>query len=140
MKSSNSYYYFGGFRNNYVDYRSPSRYLELSSFPGLEINNVSSNQFVKSMLELNLPPFYGIQIKSLQLMPKYLKTSLFSSILLTDVANIEKKNIYSNIGIQCSLKLQYLSQLSSSLSLGYARAFHEHRSSDEFMFSVSLFN
>lgn len=140
QNSSNSYYYFGGFRNNYLDYRSPSRYQELPSFPGVDINEIPANQFVKSMLELNFPPFYGIQFKSLQMMPKYLKTSLFTSILLTDVEAIESKNIYSNIGIQWTLKMQYLSQLSGSLSLGYARAFHESHSSDELMLSVSLFN
>ena len=30
-------FYFGSFRNNYVDYRPEKRYRELESFPGFEI-------------------------------------------------------------------------------------------------------
>ena len=38
-------FYFGGFGNNYVDYRNEKRYREFYSFPGLELNEAGRPQF-----------------------------------------------------------------------------------------------
>ena len=37
-------FYFGGFRNNWVDWRDEKRYRESYAFPGLEINEVGGTQ------------------------------------------------------------------------------------------------
>ena len=49
-------YYFGSFRNNYVDNRPEKRYREMESFPGFEIDQIAARRFAKLTGEVNLPP------------------------------------------------------------------------------------
>ena len=49
-------FYFGGFGNNYVDDKSIKRYREYYSLPGFEIDEISALNFVREMVEWNLPP------------------------------------------------------------------------------------
>ena len=49
-------YYFGTFRNNYVDDRGEKRYREMESFPGFEIDEIAARRFAKLTGEINLPP------------------------------------------------------------------------------------
>ena len=49
-------FFFGGFGNNYVDRGDEKRYRETYSMPGAELNEIGGRNFVKSMVELNLPP------------------------------------------------------------------------------------
>ena len=49
-------FYFGGFGNNYVDSGPVQRYREYYSLPGFEIDQVSGLNFVRQMVEWNLPP------------------------------------------------------------------------------------
>ena len=51
-----SNYYFGGFGNNWVDYKEVRRFREYYSFPGIEINELGGNNFGKLLLECDLPP------------------------------------------------------------------------------------
>ena len=49
-------FFFGGFGNNYVDRGNEKRYRETYSMPGAELNEIGGRNFVKSTIELNLPP------------------------------------------------------------------------------------
>jgi hypothetical protein len=49
-------FYFGSFRNNYVDNRPEKRYRELEAFPGFEIDQIDARRFAKLIGEVNLPP------------------------------------------------------------------------------------
>jgi len=49
-------FYFGAFRNNYVDDRPEKRYREMEAFPGFEIDEISARRFAKLTGEVNLPP------------------------------------------------------------------------------------
>ena len=49
-------YYFGSFRNNYVDDRPVKRYRATESFPGFGIDEISARRFGKLTGEINLPP------------------------------------------------------------------------------------
>src|SRR5262249_59318720 len=51
-----AYYYFGSFRNNYVDNGEVKRYRDYDSFPGFRIDEIAAKNFVRSVLEWNLPP------------------------------------------------------------------------------------
>jgi hypothetical protein len=54
--SALSKFYFGGFRNNYVDWQPSEQYRELTAFAGLEIDEIPARNFIKTMGELNLKP------------------------------------------------------------------------------------
>ena len=49
-------FFFGGFGNNYVDHDDEKRYRETYAFPGAELNEIGGRNFLKSTVELNLPP------------------------------------------------------------------------------------
>ena len=49
-------FYFGGFKNNYVDDKEYRRYHEPGTFPGVEIDQIAGHNYAKVLLELNLPP------------------------------------------------------------------------------------
>lgn len=133
-----SSFYFGGFRNNYVDFRDSRRFRSLSAFPGVSINSIDANSFSKITAELNLPAFYGLKGKSLNLIPKHLQTCFFSSIMLDSPEPWTEANISYNYGFQADLYFILLSQLQSTISLGYARAFHQDKHSHELMASLRL--
>ena len=50
-------FFFGGFGNNYVDRGEEKRYREYYAFPGAQLNQLGGRNFLKSMVELNLPPW-----------------------------------------------------------------------------------
>ncbi len=41
-------YYFGSFRNNYVDNRPEKRYREMESFPGFDIDQIAARKFAQA--------------------------------------------------------------------------------------------
>jgi hypothetical protein len=53
---SNSYFYFGGFGNNYVDYRTVQLYRDMSSLPGVQIDEISALNYGKLTTEINFRP------------------------------------------------------------------------------------
>lgn len=134
-----SKYYFGGFGNNIIDDRAEKRYREYYSFPGTEINSLSGNNFGKFILELNLPP---IRFSTLGINPLYvrwMRTSLFSSALLTDIFEKETRKYNYNIGLQIDFEIVSLSILKSYLSFGYAYGRFDSNNNQEFMISLKVF-
>ena len=63
---------FGAFGNNYVDHRTEKRYREFYSFPGVDLNQIPAKNFVKGMLEWNLPPLRS-RLSILSSMPPEVK-------------------------------------------------------------------
>jgi hypothetical protein len=131
-------FYFGGFGNNWVDYREVQRYRSPSSFPGVNISDIGGSDFAKTTLELTLP---AVKFRSLgvpSLYSNWARLSLFTSGLMTNITDGERHDVAS-IGGQVDLSLVLFSNMDATLSVGYARAF-EHGSmlSDEYLLSLKL--
>ncbi len=75
-------FYFGGFGNNYVDSGPVQRYREYYSLPGFEIDQVSGLNFVRQMVEWNLPPviFESVGMPSFHL--AWLRPAIFATALV----------------------------------------------------------
>jgi len=116
-------FYFGGFRNNWVDHREEKRYRESPSFPGLEINEVGGTSYARGMAEWNLPPlrFSGAGTPSFYL--TWLRPAVFASVLVTNPDESALRRTIGNAGAQLDLRLGMLSRLELTLSAGYAAAF-----------------
>ena len=116
-------FYFGGFRNNWVDHREEKRYRESSSFPGLEINEVGGTNYARGMVEWNLPPlrFRGAGTPSFYL--TWLRPAVFASVIVTNADESALRRTITNAGGQIDLRLGMLSRLDLTLSAGYAAAF-----------------
>ncbi len=115
-----SRFYFGGFRNNYVDWQPSEQYRENLAFPGVDIDEVPARHFVKTMGELNLKPIRMRNVGASWLYPTYVKTSLFASHLLTDFHQPSLKRNLFNFGAQMDIQLVLASYLRTTWSAGYA--------------------
>jgi hypothetical protein len=116
-------FYFGGFRNNWVDHREEKRYREPDAFPGLEINEVGGTNYARAMAEWNLPPlrFRGAGTPSFYL--TWLRPAVFASVLVTNADDDALRRTIGNAGAQLDFRLGMLSRLELTLSAGYAAAF-----------------
>ena len=75
-------FYFGSFRNNYVDNRPEKRYRELESFPGFEIDQITARKFGKLTGEVNLPPVRFAEIGTPAFFLSYARPALFGGTML----------------------------------------------------------
>ncbi|HET7745663.1 MAG TPA: hypothetical protein VFM29_00075, partial [Vicinamibacteria bacterium] len=132
-------FFFGGFGNNWVDRGAEKRYREHYSFPGVELNEVGGTSFVKSMLELNLPPLRFRRLGTPGLHVTWARPALFTSALVTDPSDGALRRTLTNVGGQVDFRFTILSALDMTLSAGYAAAFEDgHRPRREGMVSLKL--
>jgi hypothetical protein len=132
-------WYFGGFGNNYVDDGEVKRYREFYSLPGFEIDGISAQDFIKSVLELNLPAirFEEVGIPSFYL--QHLRTALFAAALTTDIGDRQYEETYSSFGLQVDLFFTMIHRLPMTLSVGYARGYRDGKKfDDEIMVSLKI--
>ncbi|MFO7616122.1 MAG: hypothetical protein R6V75_02605 [Bacteroidales bacterium] len=135
---TNSHFYFGGFGNNYLDYRAVRQFRDMSSFPGVEINRIKALNYGKVCGELNLPPvrFRRLGVKGFY--ATHAQATLFGLGLFTNLANdLPQENYYSS-GLQVDLQIVLFSLLKTTLSFGYSRAFNPELAGNQFMFSLKL--
>ncbi|MCH8247740.1 MAG: hypothetical protein IH951_15220, partial [Bacteroidetes bacterium] len=115
-------FYFGGFRNNYVDKRSEKQYREAIAFPGLEIDEIGGSNYAKVMAELILPPIRFRHIGGTMLFLKWMRLSVFASALYVnldqefDLAPLPSRQRAFNVGAQVDIQIQLFSYLRSMLS------------------------
>ena len=134
-----NYFYFGGFGNNYLDNGSVHRFRELSSFPGVSINELPANSFAKATFEWNLPPYRFRNFGFLPAYITYARLSLFSSLLSNTSREISFRNFYYNAGLQVDFELSLFYLLKTYLSFGYALAFkYDWNPREEFMISLKF--
>jgi hypothetical protein len=132
-------FYFGGFGNNWVDHGEIRRYREYTSFPGLDIDQAGGTDFGKLMVEWRLPPMRFRRLGVPQFYCTWGTLTLFSSGLATDFDRASLRQTYANVGAQADLKIVAFTNLSFTLSFGYARARDPVRGwSDEVMVSLKI--
>jgi len=134
-----SNFYFGGFGNNWVDHQSIRRYRDVESFPGVGLNAIGGTDFVKAILEWNPPPLRFRRLGFPVLYCTWARLALFSMGLVTGMTDKAFRTEAVSLGAQVDFKLVIFSNLSSTLSLGYARAAARgYERSDEFMISLKI--
>jgi hypothetical protein len=132
-------WYFGAFGNNYVDDREVKRYREFYSFPGFEIDQLSAQNFFKSVLEWNLPPlrFSNIGIPSVFLSSA--RPALFAGVLLTDLNDSRYREDYYSVGLQVDFSITVAHRHPLTLSVGYAQGYlGGSRQDNEVMVSLKV--
>ncbi|HET6947598.1 MAG TPA: hypothetical protein VFJ45_07280, partial [bacterium] len=115
-------FFFGGFGNNWVDYRDIRQFRETGSVPGLEINQVGGTTYGRAQVEWMLPPlrFRRVGIPSFYL--RWAGLSLFATGLITNVDEAAVRRTIGSVGAQLDVQLVTLSHLNSTLSVGFAMA------------------
>jgi hypothetical protein len=132
-------FYFGGFGNNYIDYREEKRYREYYSFPGVELNSIGGTNYGKLMAEWNLPPLRFSNIGFTSFFLNYARTSLFSTAIVTNVDSKEFRRSVMDYGTQIDFTTILLFHLKMTFSAGYGMALERNqRPVDEWMFSLKI--
>ena len=115
-------YYFGSFRNNYVDNRPEKRYREMESLPGFEIDQIAARKFAKLTGELNLPPVRFEEVGTAAFFLSYARPALFGGTML--LRSPEKRNYrLFDVGAQVDLGFTVVMRLPMVLSVGVGRGF-----------------
>jgi hypothetical protein len=120
-------FYFGGFRNNYVDHADEKRYREFVAFPGVPIDEVGGRNFAKSTLEWNLPPWRFRRAGKPGFYASWLRPAVFVSGVATNLDAPSVRRAAASLGGQVDLRFTMLSVLRLTLSAGAAVAVAQDR-------------
>ncbi|MEO5699021.1 MAG: hypothetical protein ABIS17_04115 [Casimicrobiaceae bacterium] len=132
-------FYFGGFGNNYVDDGTIKRYREYTSLPGFGIDEVSALNFVRELVELNLPPLTFERVGTPGFYLTWLRPSVFAAGLLTDPGSSTLRKTYGSVGTQADLRFTVIHRYDMTLSIGYALGYRSgHRVGSEWMVSLKI--
>jgi hypothetical protein len=115
-------FFFGGFGNNWVDYRVIRQFRETESFPGLEINNAGGANYGRIQVEWTSPPLRFRRVGVPSLYFRWASLSLVATGLMTDVDDAAARRGIASVGAQVDIRLVTLSHLDSTFSTGFAVA------------------
>ncbi len=132
-------YYFGGFGNNWIDHQSVKRYQEYYAFPGADLNSISGTNFARLMAELNLPPLRFRHIGIPAMYPRWLRSSIFVSAIVTNLDDDTLTRNIRNFGIQADMEIVLFSLFTTTISAGYGYAFESGKKlGNELMVSLKI--
>ena len=132
-------FFFGGFGNNYVDSGSIKRYRKYYAFPGFDLNAIPGRNFYRNMIEWNLPPIRFKRAGHARFYLAYARPAIFASAITTNFDDDLLEYSAQNIGLQVDMHIEFLSRLSMTLSVGYAKGYGEGDfEDDEFMISLKI--
>jgi hypothetical protein len=133
-------FYFGGFGNNYVDDGSIQRYRDWESFPGFGLQEISGLNFVREMIEWNIPPLVFESAGTAAFHAAWLRPAIFASAMVTNPGNSSLRQNYESVGGQADLRFSILHWYDLTLSAGYAVGFRDgKRAGSEWMLSLKIF-
>ncbi len=132
-------FYFGGFGNNRIDHQEVSRYREYYAFPGVKLNQIGATDYLKSLVEWNLPPKRFRSFGTSYLYCNWARVSLFSGVIGGNLASAQNRQVVGNAGAQLDMKVVIASYLNTTFSVGLAGAQDRTgRRSSEVMVSLKL--
>jgi hypothetical protein len=112
-------FYFGSFRNNYVDDRPEKRYREAESFPGFAIDEIAARRYAKLTGEVNLPPVRFAEVGTAAFYLSHLRPAVFGGLLATQAPD-GRSHRYVDLGAQLDLNFTIALRLPMVLSVGAA--------------------
>ena len=131
-------YYFGAFRNNYVDDRPEKRYREMESFPGFEIDEIAARRFARVTGEINLPPIRFAEVGTPALYLSYIRPAMFAGAMAT-AAPDGSAHHYVDVGAQLDLNFTVAMRLPMVLSVGTAAGWADgHYRRTEWLASLKI--
>jgi hypothetical protein len=91
------------------------------------------------MLDWNLPALRFRRAGTLALYASWLRVSIFGGGLVTNFDDAGSRRELANVGAQADLRMQFLTQMPLTLSLGWANAAERHGgTSREWMLSLKV--
>jgi hypothetical protein len=131
-------FYFGSFRNNYVDDRPVKRYREMESFPGFAIDEIAARRFAKVTGEVNLPPIRFAEVGTPAFFLSYVRPAIFAGGMATDEPD-RTSHHYANLGAQLDFAFTVAMRLPMVLSVGAAGGWRDgHYRKTELLASLKV--
>ena len=131
-------FYFGAFRNNYVDNRPEKRYREMESFPGFEIDEIAARRFARVTGEVNLPPLRFAEIGTPAFFLSYVRPAVFAGAMATQAPD-RSTHRYYDAGGQLDLNFTVALRLPMVFSVGAAAGFEDgHYRKTEWLASLKI--
>ncbi len=132
-------FYFGGFGNNYIDRNEEKRYREYYSFPGADLNSLAGRNFVRSMVEWNLPPVRFSRVGTPAAYLAWIRPAVFVSGLMTNLDRGDLRRRAISTGAQLDFRFTVMAVLDMTLSVGGGVAFERgQKSAREGMISLRV--
>ncbi|NNF16287.1 MAG: hypothetical protein HKN70_06040, partial [Gammaproteobacteria bacterium] len=133
-----SQHYFGGFGNNYVDNGEVKRYRQYDSFPGVNIDAIGGQKFVKSLVEWNLPPLRFRKAGTPSLFLSHARPAVFFGALTTDPGKSFERTL-TTMGAQIDFAFTLAHRLPMTLSVGYGVGIEDGNEIDnEWLLSLKI--
>lgn len=128
-------FFFGGFGNREIENEPVKQFEKMFRFPGVPIYSITSDKFLKAMLENSFPPIRipNISVGSIDL--KNINVSVFTQGLFSDSPDIDKA---INLGAQLNILLEHWYNLESTVSAGIAKAWWRGGDDTEWFISWKL--
>ena len=131
-------YYFGAFRNNYVDNRPEKRYREMESFPGFDIDEITARKFARLTGEVNLPPLRFAELGTPAFYLSYIRPALFGGGMATQAPDGSGHHYY-DVGAQFDLAFTVALRLPMVFSVGAAHGWQDgHSRKTELLASLKI--
>jgi hypothetical protein len=131
-------YYFGAFRNNYVDDRPEKRYREMESFPGFAIDEIAARRFARLTGEVNLPPIRFAEVGTPAFYLSYIRPAAFAGGMATEAPDGSNHHYY-NVGAQLDLNFTVALRLPMVFSVGAAGGWRDgHYRKTEWLASLKI--
>jgi len=118
-----SNFYFGGFGNNYVDHLDEKRYRQYYALPGAALNEIGGRNFVKTAVEWNLPPLRFARVGTPGFYLTWMRPAIFAGGLVANLDSDQLRRTVTHVGGQLDFRLNMLSMLDLTLSVGGAVAY-----------------
>ena len=133
-----SAFYFGAFRNNYVDDRPEKRYREMESFPGFSIDEIAARRFAKLTGEINLPPVRFAEVGTPAFFLSYVRPAIFGGGMATEAPD-KSTHHYADLGAQLDLNFTVALRLPMVFSVGAASGWRDgHYRKTEWLASLKI--
>ena len=131
-------FYFGAFRNNYVDERPEKRYREMESFPGFSIDEIAARRFAKLTGEINLPPVRFAEVGTPAFFLSYVRPAVFAGAMATEAPEGGGHHYY-DVGAQLDLNFTIALRLPMTFSVGAAGGWADgHYRKTEWLASLKI--
>jgi hypothetical protein len=108
--------------------------------PGAELNEIGGRNFTRATVEWNLPPLHFRRVGTPGFYLTWMRPAVFAGGLMTNLDSSAVRRTVSNVGGQLDLRLNMLSSLDLTLSVGGAVAYERGTGPRrEAMMSLKLF-
>ncbi|HEX9252743.1 MAG TPA: hypothetical protein VF870_10905 [Ignavibacteriaceae bacterium] len=128
-------FFFGGFGNREIENEPVKQFEKMFRFPGVPIYSITSDKFLKVMVENSLPPVRIPDLSFSSIEFKNINVSIFSQGLISDSREIDKA---VNLGAQLNIMFQHWYNLESTVSTGFAKAWWRSGNDTEWFISWKL--